>query len=454
MQYFTPTKISENIHETPEGFLVCLGVPIARTGDMIYDKSEVPLDPDDTGKLTITREEAEVFRPETIASFEGKPLTITHPKEFVGPHNWKDLAKGIVQNVRRGDGDFSDSLIADLLVTDQVAIGLVRNGLREVSCGYEADWLQEDNEEGTGKQVNIIGNHLALVDQGRAGPSYAINDSKGAGKMKATQDKIKAIFAKAQDDALKLVATDAEMSKQVPATGQPAEAKDAYDEMKKSIDAIGKMVGDLAGKMNVISGDASEKKKEEKASDEDKEKEKADDDQGEATIESRMMACEAAVAQILQAIEGKTGDADKDKEKVDDEDDEVEDEDMEDDDFEKSTMAGDSIFKANDVMSRAEILSPGIKEGKDVKVRALKSAWGTKEGKRVLLSINGGRAPAFDSKEKIETLFTAASELLKDSRQKEFAKTKAARESIGDSGTQPMTADRMNEVNAKFYKRA
>lgn len=202
MKYFVKYRISENISETPEGFLICIGVPIARTGEMVYGKDEVPLDPGDDGTVKITRDESEVFRAETIASFEGKPITIKHPEDFVNPDNWKDLAKGSMQNVRRGKGDEKNSLIADLLITDKMAIELVKNGLREVSCGYEADYVQD--VKGKGKQKNIVGNHLALVNQGRAGSGYAINDHKGADEMKKTLgDRIKAIFSKAQDEALK-----------------------------------------------------------------------------------------------------------------------------------------------------------------------------------------------------------------------------------------------------------
>ena len=148
MKYFVKARISENISETPEGFLVCIGVPIARTGIQIYGPGETPLDYQN-GEVAIDRPEKEVFRPETLASFEGKPITVTHPEEFVNPENWKQLAVGTMQNVRRGEGDFKDSLIADLLITDRVAIELVKNGLREVSCGYTADYEQE--EPGIGK---------------------------------------------------------------------------------------------------------------------------------------------------------------------------------------------------------------------------------------------------------------------------------------------------------------
>lgn len=435
MKYYVTSKISENIHETPEGYLVCIGVPIARTGEMLYGEGETPLEADSKGRVRVTRDESEVFRPETIASFEGKAVTITHPNEFVGPDNWSSLAKGILQNVRRGKDDQKDDLIADLLITDKMAIGLVKNGLREVSCGYEADYVQTD--EGKGKQKNILGNHLALVDQGRAGPSYAINDHKGDKKMKL-KDRIKAIFDKAQLEAVKVA--DEEMKE------DKAKDEEKKDDEKKSEDAgaydeLVKMVADLGEKISKMSDQAQGMavKKEGEAGDDDKEEKKDDKAKDADDMEARMKACEAALEKILEKMGG------KDEESKDED---GEDEDMEDDDFDESTMVGDTL-------SRAEILAPGLKKTKDMKVKALKKAYETKEGKRVIDSLSGGKAPAFDSAEKVDVLFVAASEVLKASRKEDLSKTKRATtdntESLDSVGG--ISAEKMNEINAKFYKK-
>lgn len=436
MKYYVAGKISENIAETPEGYLVCIGVPIARTGDMEYGPNETPLEADEDGRLIITRDEDEVFRPETMASFEGKALTISHPNDFVGPDNWKDLAKGILQNIRRGKNDQKDDLIADLLITDKMAIGLVKNGLREVSCGYEADYVQ--SEKGKGKQKNIIGNHLALVDQGRAGHGYAINDHKGDIKMNL-KDRIKAIFAKAQDEAMKM-AEDAD-KEDVKKDDKKDESKDAgaYDELVQMVKDIGEKLSAMAPKDEEKKDD----KKDDKAKDDDKDDGKKDDESKDAdgSLEERLKALEQCVSKLL---DGKSGDEDKD------DDDKSEDEDMsEDDDMDNTTMVGDEVY------SRAEILAPGIKRSKDIKVKALKAAYETTEGKKVIDSLNGGKTPTFDSAEKVETLFVAASEVLKVSRTDDFSKTKKNTKdfnSVSD-GQGAMTPEKMNEINAKHYNK-
>lgn len=179
MRYHTFSQLSEHTFETPEGFLLCPGVAIARTGAQPYAAEEV--DEGVAGSadaVVMLRDEDEVFAPEAMASFEGKPLVVEHPDEDVTPDNWRKLAVGHVQNVRRGEGLDADLLVADLLVTDAEAIRLIREeGLRELSCGYDAE--NEAVRPGVGRQTKIVGNHVALVPRGRCGARCRINDRKG-----------------------------------------------------------------------------------------------------------------------------------------------------------------------------------------------------------------------------------------------------------------------------------
>lgn len=175
-QFYTTHQISGRQSMTPEGFLLCEGVPVARTGSMQYSPREVPVSPGPDGLITITRDEGEVFRPEFLASLNGKPVVDTHPREKVQPRNWRDLTHGIMLNPRRGDGEANDCIVADLLVTTEHGIQSVRSGKREVSLGYEADY--EELAHGVGRQLNMICNHVALVDEGRCGPRCAIGDQQ------------------------------------------------------------------------------------------------------------------------------------------------------------------------------------------------------------------------------------------------------------------------------------
>lgn len=176
-RFFAKSQISDHIAETPEGYLLCSAVPIARTGSLDYLPDEQPdiTAAEGATSVTVYRMADDLFAPAAMASFEGKPLTLTHPDDDVTPQNWREVSVGHVQNVRRGEGADSDLLLGDLLVTDADAIKAIRkDGVREISCGYDAEY--EAVAIGVGRQTRILGNHIALVDAGRCGSRCAIRD--------------------------------------------------------------------------------------------------------------------------------------------------------------------------------------------------------------------------------------------------------------------------------------
>ena len=175
MHYYG-TRLSENIsRREPEGYLLCLNVPVARTGTQDYLPEELGLLPG-SSFIPVLRPEAEVFSPETIASFEGMPVTNDHPPEGVDIGNIRALQKGHAHNVRRGSGEESDLLLADLIITDPHLIDLIlEDGKREISCGYTYELCEENGQY---IQRKIRGNHVAVVDAGRAGHRVSIKDHK------------------------------------------------------------------------------------------------------------------------------------------------------------------------------------------------------------------------------------------------------------------------------------
>ncbi len=182
MQYYG-NRLSENIsRREPEGYLLCLNVPVARTGTQDYLPEELGLSPGSfsfasgPGLISVYRPEAEVFAPETMASFEGMPVTNDHPPDGVDVENIRRLQMGHAHNIRRGAGEESDLLLADLIITDERLIEAILNGKREISCGYTYE-LAEEN--GRYIQRKIRGNHIAVVDAGRAGHRVSIKDHKG-----------------------------------------------------------------------------------------------------------------------------------------------------------------------------------------------------------------------------------------------------------------------------------
>jgi hypothetical protein len=174
MTFYTTESLGKHTSYTPEGFLVCKDVAIGRIGMMLYGPGETPVEVGGDGVARIERDAAELFKPETIASFNGKPVTNDHPTVGVTVDNWRDLAMGYVMNTRRGSGTEDDLMLADLVLTDKGIIEEVLAGKRDVSSGYDNDYYQ--TAPGFGRQVNIIGNHVALVQRGRCGSRCSIKD--------------------------------------------------------------------------------------------------------------------------------------------------------------------------------------------------------------------------------------------------------------------------------------
>jgi len=187
LSYYLSDILSENIGETPEQFLVCRGACIARTGFQKYKARELPqeqlaglglkFNPDDEVELYRPREE--VFHPDCIASFESKPVTDNHPPgdTFVDADNAHEYEKGHGREIREGKSQLDSGdwpLLADIIVTHGDLANDIRSGKRQISCGYTYDL---DYKDGKILQVNLRGNHIAIVPKGRAGAEARIKDA-------------------------------------------------------------------------------------------------------------------------------------------------------------------------------------------------------------------------------------------------------------------------------------
>lgn len=172
--FYAQERLGKTRYRTPEGFLLCVDVPISRVGTFDYKKSEAGIDGGDVVK--VTRSPEELFKPEAIGSFEGKPITIGHA-DFANPNNYQKVSRGVVQNVRRGEGEKADLLLADLMICDAEAIDKVESGkLTELSIGYEASVIADGF--GVGHHADFVGNHVALVESARCGSVCKFGDGK------------------------------------------------------------------------------------------------------------------------------------------------------------------------------------------------------------------------------------------------------------------------------------
>lgn len=207
---FAPEQIGRTRSITPEGYLLCEEVPIARTGPMFYAAHEVPaleVDPARGNIIIVDRAADVLFDADNMNSFNGKPVTNDHPAKFVSPANFKKLVVGVTLNPRRGTGELVDYLVADLLITDADTIDDVNKGKRAISPGYDAKL--EKVKPGFGRQTKVLCNHVALVMKGRGGPTCALRDGDQPMKLiDKAMDWLKGNPTKTLEDAYEAVAGD------------------------------------------------------------------------------------------------------------------------------------------------------------------------------------------------------------------------------------------------------
>lgn len=177
MRILVSEKLSENRFKTPEGYLICTNAILARTGKQTYLRREVFGDScnDADKEVEVDRTAEEVFAPETLASFENKPLCVEHPDEDVNADNHNLLSVGYVRDVKKDVVDGNEVMTATLVITDKYGIDEVESGRKtDLSCGYDCDIVDDEHPQ----QRHIRGNHVAICERGRAGIARIVDSVK------------------------------------------------------------------------------------------------------------------------------------------------------------------------------------------------------------------------------------------------------------------------------------
>ena len=116
----------------------------------------------------------DVFDPESLKSYKGRPIIVTHDAGLITKDNVAEEQIGTImsEGYRSGDDVRAEIIIHD---TDEMKA----SGLKELSLGYNLD-LDEtpgvwEGEPYDAIQRNIRVNHLALVKEARAGDQARLN---------------------------------------------------------------------------------------------------------------------------------------------------------------------------------------------------------------------------------------------------------------------------------------
>lgn len=167
------TSYIKDYSETSEGYLT-VHVPITRPGVFPYQRN------DGTVQMEAKLPE-EIFNDRVIYSARSKPVTDEHPNEPVTIENYQKYAKGMSHT----DSRIEDlKVYVSLTITDRELIRKIHDGKNEISIGFMSDVVAEtgtyNGQNYEYVQRNIEINHIAIVEQGRAGPEVAIRADSDA----------------------------------------------------------------------------------------------------------------------------------------------------------------------------------------------------------------------------------------------------------------------------------
>ena len=236
------------IRETQDGYITTLARAV-RTGVQEYVGTELGLMHSDW--IRVYRPPSEVFSADSLGTFSHAPVTMDHPNELVTSDNWKDLAVGEVSTEALRDGEF---IALPLILKDADAIAKVKDGKVELSAGYMAvldhtSGITPDGEPYDAIQTKIRINHLAIVDNARAGHKARIGDAAPTwGATPTTPEKgaempdLKTVVV--GDKAVEVSASDADII-----TKMVADHKTAIDAKDTEIGGLKAEAADAASKV-------------------------------------------------------------------------------------------------------------------------------------------------------------------------------------------------------------
>jgi hypothetical protein len=161
--------LPSEVSETEEGYIKGRAI-VTRCGVFLYKNA------DGTIRKELRTPE-EVTQAESMETIKMIPIVDGHPPEkLVNAGNIKRLAIGYTGETIEDEYPY---IIANMVVTDKAAVEKIKDKKRnQLSLGYTVDLIPEsgiyNGEPYDYVQKNIRYNHLALVDEARAGPEARI----------------------------------------------------------------------------------------------------------------------------------------------------------------------------------------------------------------------------------------------------------------------------------------
>ena len=256
---------------TKENYLEFYNVKVGRTGYLDWLSSELKKDGSyDQGyknpsQILKTYRSKESVTQEVLESFDGKPVSIRHPLEghFTGDDDLEKVGTmtgvAFLQPSVDYPGEF-DFIVPKITIWNRKAITLYKKGMRQLSIGYfyerPVQWVSGKDYHCT--EVLTWINHVAMVEEGRAGPGCRLNN-KSVGNIMEHDFGI--ALKRMQEEQSGVVSLLRGNSKNI-------------EEVCKTVSSLSETLSSLVSKVN----EKFEKDEKEKEVDRENEKKKADEE--------------------------------------------------------------------------------------------------------------------------------------------------------------------------------
>lgn len=247
---------------TPEGYIRGNAV-VTRTGVFLYAGPEGTV-------VRELRHPDDVFEAASLDTLKMIPVTNEHPEaRFVDSSNAKELSIGQTGEAVSVDGT---RVLSSLTITDGQGVASYESGRQELSLGYSCDIAEEsgvyNGQPYDTRQRNIRYNHLAIVDQARAGAIARINldsaDAVFAGDVEAVSTQANAGEPReGRKMKVRIKGDEYEVAPEV--AEEREEMRDEVTELKKQLedacaerDKAMAMLDEMTEKMKEMEGERSD----------------------------------------------------------------------------------------------------------------------------------------------------------------------------------------------------
>lgn len=241
---YDTAPINRITQDAQTGFVHITNVPIACVGVFPYMKADNSVEME--AKLP-----TELLSEGTVSSANSKPITDNHPDELVTQVNARNYMKGFTATNAHVE---NDKLKVDMTITDKSLIDEINKGKQELSIGFETEVVPKKGEyKGVAYdsvQRNIRINHVAVVEQGRAGHSVRLlGDSAEMVEQDAHQKKGKQMeTTKVRLDGADVTVATADADKIIKLDADNADKAKKIAELEAQIEEKKKELDELKGK--------------------------------------------------------------------------------------------------------------------------------------------------------------------------------------------------------------